>query len=53
MMRRVPAVDKLERYISFKPSTSLEQIVEEVVAEQRALVIGEMTQPLRLGEAGP
>ena len=38
MRRRVPDVAKLERTIGFKPSTSLEQIVEDVVAEQRALL---------------
>jgi UDP-glucose 4-epimerase len=36
MMRRVPAVDKLEKFIGFKPSTSLRQIVEDVVNEQQA-----------------
>ena len=45
MMRRVPAVDKLERYIGFKPATSLEKIVEDVVTEQRALLTEE---PLRM-----
>lgn len=38
MQRRVPDVSKLERTIGFKPSTSLEQIVADVVAEQRALL---------------
>ncbi len=38
MQRRVPSVAKLERTIGFKPSTTLEQIVEDVVAEQRALL---------------
>jgi Nucleoside-diphosphate-sugar epimerases len=38
MMRRVPAVEKLERCIGFKPSSSLERIVEDVVAEQRELL---------------
>jgi UDP-glucose 4-epimerase len=41
MMRRVPAVDKLERYIDYKPSTPLERIVEDVVNEQRASLIRE------------
>jgi UDP-glucose 4-epimerase len=36
MMRRMPDLSKLERTIGFKPSTSLEQIVADVVAEQRA-----------------
>lgn len=38
MMRRMPDLSKLERTIGFKPSTSLEQIVADVVAEQRALL---------------
>lgn len=37
MMRRVPAVDKLERCISFKPSNSLERIVTDVVADQQRI----------------
>jgi UDP-glucose 4-epimerase len=37
MMRRVPAVDKLEQYIGFTPSNSLERIVNDVVADQREL----------------
>jgi UDP-glucose 4-epimerase len=37
MQRRVPNCAKLERTIGFKPSTTLERIVEDVVAEQRAL----------------
>jgi UDP-glucose 4-epimerase len=39
MMRRVPAVEKLESCIGFKPSNSLERIVTDVVAEQRRLVV--------------
>jgi UDP-glucose 4-epimerase len=37
MMRRVPSVDKLEKYIGFKPSNSLERIVTDVVADQRRI----------------
>ena len=37
MMRRVPSVEKLERTIGFKPSSTLEQIVQDVVAEQQAI----------------
>ncbi|MDX1577174.1 MAG: GDP-mannose 4,6-dehydratase, partial [Gemmatimonadota bacterium] len=36
MLRRVPDVSKLERAIGFKPSTPLDRIVADVVAEQRA-----------------
>ena len=36
MQRRVPDVSKLEAAIGFRPDTSLEQIVADVVAEQRA-----------------
>ncbi|MFV1986748.1 MAG: NAD-dependent epimerase/dehydratase family protein [Gemmatimonadota bacterium] len=36
MQRRVPDVSKLERAIGFRPDTSLEQIVADVVAEQQA-----------------
>jgi UDP-glucose 4-epimerase len=38
MMRRVPCVDRLEAAIGFKPTTPLDTIVEQVVAEQRALL---------------
>lgn len=36
MMRRVPDCSKLERTIGFKPSTSLEDIIRDVVDDQRA-----------------
>lgn len=36
MQRRVPDVSKLERTLGYKPDTPLEQIVADVVAEQRA-----------------
>jgi UDP-glucose 4-epimerase len=36
MMRRVPDVSKLERVTGFRPRTSLEEIVRDVVADQRA-----------------
>jgi UDP-glucose 4-epimerase len=39
MLRRVPNVAKLERTIGFRPTTSLEQIITDVVAEQRRLLI--------------
>lgn len=35
MQRRVPDVSKLERTIGFRPRTSLEEIVADVVADQR------------------
>lgn len=38
MLRRVPDVSKLERTIGFKPRTTLEEIVADVVAEQRSLL---------------
>ena len=38
MQRRVPDVRKLERAIGMKPSTSLEQIIADVVADQRRLL---------------
>ena len=36
MQRRVPDVSKLERVIGFRPRTSLDQIIDDVIAEQRA-----------------
>ncbi len=36
MMRRVPDVTKLERVTGFRPTTSLDVIVRDVVADQRA-----------------
>ena len=38
LMRRIPSVTKLESLVGFKPSTPLERIIEEVVAEQRELL---------------
>lgn len=38
MQRRVPDVSKLERTIGYKPDTTLEEIVADVVAEQRSLL---------------
>ena len=36
MARRVPDVRKLERVIGYRPRTTLDQIIDDVVAEQRA-----------------
>lgn len=36
MRRRVPDVEKLRRTIGFVPSTSLEEIIADVVAEKSA-----------------
>ena len=36
MLRRVPDVSKLERLIGFRPRTTLEEIVRDVVADQRS-----------------
>ena len=36
MQRRVPDCSKLERTVGFKPSTPLEEIIADVVADQRA-----------------
>jgi UDP-glucose 4-epimerase len=38
MLRRVPLVAKLERIVGFKPTSSLEKIIEDVIEEQRALL---------------
>jgi len=35
MQRRVPDVSKLEKFIGFRPRTSLNQIIDDVIAEQR------------------
>lgn len=37
MQRRVPDVSKLERTIGYKPATTLEEIIADAVADQRAL----------------
>jgi nucleoside-diphosphate-sugar epimerase len=47
MMRRVPAVDKLEQYIGLKPSISLEHIIEDVVTEQRE-ILNQKSEPRSL-----
>jgi UDP-glucose 4-epimerase len=39
MQRRVPDVGKLGRTIGFPPTTSLEHIIADVVAEQRRLAV--------------
>ncbi len=36
MQRRMPNVSKLEKYIGYRPRTSLEKIVEDVIAEKRS-----------------
>lgn len=36
MMRRVPDCSKLERVIGFRPTTPLDEIIEDVVARERA-----------------
>ena len=38
MPRRVPDVSKLERAVGYRPRTSLEDIIADVVADQRALL---------------
>jgi UDP-glucose 4-epimerase len=38
MPRRLPSLTKLERTIGFRPTTSLEQIIADVVIEQRHLL---------------
>jgi UDP-glucose 4-epimerase len=40
MQRRVPDIRKLERTVGMRPSTPLETIIADVVAEQRALAAG-------------
>jgi UDP-glucose 4-epimerase len=39
MLRRVPNLAKLERTIGFRPTTGLEQIIADVVTEQRRLMV--------------
>jgi len=41
MMRRVPDVSKLERVTGFRPSTSLEVIIRDVVDDQRARLVAQ------------
>jgi UDP-glucose 4-epimerase len=36
MLRRVPSVEKLERRIGFRPRTPLDEIIDDVLVEQRA-----------------
>lgn len=40
MARRVPDLSKLERTIGYRPRTPLDQIIADVVAEQRAALAG-------------
>lgn len=46
MMRRVPDVSKLERVTGFRPRTSLEVIIRDVVEDQRARLAGASGTPL-------
>lgn len=46
MMRRVPDVTKLERVTGFRPRTSLEVIIRDVVEDQRARLAGTGGTPL-------
>jgi UDP-glucose 4-epimerase len=47
MPRRVPDVAKLAAMIGFQPSTPLEQIVEDVIAEHRSYRLETLTAPRR------
>ncbi len=48
MMRRVPDVSKLERVTGFRPSTSLEVIIQDVVSDQRARLVARAASGTRL-----
>lgn len=48
MMRRVPDVSKLERVTGFRPNTSLEVIIRDVVDDQRARLVAQTTSGARL-----
>lgn len=41
MQRRVPDVSKLARVTGYRPSTSLEQIIKDVVAHERAALVAQ------------
>ena len=49
MPRRVPDVSKLERTIGFKPTTSLETIVDDVIADQYRQRSLALTSPIPAG----
>lgn len=49
MLRRVPDVSKLERLTGFRPQTPLDEIIRDVVEDQRARLRG---SPLPAGAAG-
>ena len=36
MMRRVPCLDRIREAVGYQPKTNLTQILESVIAEQRA-----------------
>lgn len=38
MMRRVPSLERIHRAIGYQPTTTLDQILEEVIAEKRAIL---------------
>jgi hypothetical protein len=49
MPRRVPDVRKLEAAIAFKPSTPLEDIIDDVIADQRKHRMQRLASPLPAG----
>ena len=38
MMRRVPCLERIQETVGYDPKTSLDQILEEVISEKRALL---------------
>jgi len=37
MMRCMPSMDRIRQAIGYKPGTTLDQILKEIIAEKRAL----------------
>ncbi len=53
MRRRVPDISKIERVLDWRPTASLDQILDEVITHQRTRVDPAMSHPIARTGAGP
>ncbi len=53
MRRRVPDISKIERVLDWRPTASLDQILEDVITHQRTRVDPAMSDPIARTGAGP
>jgi len=53
MRRRVPDISKIERVLDWRPTASLDQILDDVITHQRTRVDPAMSHPIARTGAGP